>query len=209
MRVDLDGEFLEVARPTLAEALKAGIAAAERRGVLIVGVTADGRTLEGSELEQHSDVPGVFASVSLLAASPGLLVERTLREAAAAVDEIRASQARVAELVDIGDTTGALEHLKGVFATWSAVREVIDRGGRLLGRDLMAMEPASIDAKRPVEACMLGLTQGLQEVKRALETDDWSLLSDVVGHRLEALATDWSMVLGALADEIAGDGGGR
>jgi hypothetical protein len=46
-------------------------------------------------------------------------------------------------------------------------------------------------------------------VKRALETDDWSLLSDVVGHRLEALATDWSMVLGALADEIAGDGGGR
>lgn len=198
-----------MARPTLAEALKAGIAAAERRGVLIVGVTADGRALEGSELERPSDEPGTFSSVSLISASPGLLVERTLREAAAAVDEVRVSQAKVAELVDIGDTAAALERLQGVFATWSAVREVVDRGGRLLGRDLMAMEPASIDAKRPVEACMLGLSQGLQEVKRALERDDWSLLSDVMGHRLEALAKDWSMVLGAMADELVADGGGR
>lgn len=197
-----------MARPTLAEALKAGIAAAERRGVLIVAVTADGRPLDGAELEHPSDVPGTYGSVSLVGASPRLLVERTLREAAAAIDEIRSAQAKVAELVDIGDTTGALEHLKGVFATWSAVREVIDRGGRLLGRDLMAVEPASIDAKRPVEACMLGLTQGLQEVKRALEVDDWSLLSDVMGHRLEALAKDWSTVLNAVADEVAGDGGG-
>jgi hypothetical protein len=209
MRVDLDGEVLEVSRPTLAEALKAGIAAAERRGVLIVGVTADGRALEGAELERPSDEPSTFASISLISASPGLLVERTLREAAAAVDELRASQAKVAELVQIGDTAAALEHLQGVFATWSAVREVVDRGGRLLGRELLSMEPASIDAVRPVEACMLGLTQGLQEVKRALEREDWSLLSDVMGHRLEGLAKDWNVVLNALADEVAGDGGGR
>ncbi len=208
MRVDLDGEVLEVARPTLAEALKAGIAAAERRGVLIVGVTADGRTLDGPELERPSDEPGAFSSISLISATPALLVERTLREAAAAVDDVRHSQAKVAGLVDVGDTAAALEHLKGVFATWSAVREVVDRGGRLLGRDLVAMQPASIDAVRPVEACMLGLTQSLQEVKRALERDDWSLLSDVMGHRLDGLAKDWHMVLSALADEVAGDGGG-
>ena len=203
MRVDLNGQPLDISRPTLAEALRAGIAQAERQGIVIVGVVADGRPLEGPELERPSDEPSSYETVSFLAATPASLVERSLRDAAEAVAELGQLQPQVVELIHAGDTQQGLEKLQSIFTTWSAVRDVVERGGRLLHQDLMTMDLAGIDAKAPVQACMSGLSASLVQVKTALTNQDWSLLADVVGYELDGLAKDWKVVLSALADQVA------
>ncbi|MCX5688483.1 MAG: hypothetical protein NTV94_01600 [Planctomycetota bacterium] len=203
MRVDLDGHLLELPRPTLADALRVGITEADRRGVVIVTVLADGKPLQGPELEQPSEEPSPYQTISFLAATPASLVERSLRDAASAVQEIGTLQPRVVELINAGQTQQGLEELQSIFATWSAVRDVVERGGRLLRQDFLAIDLPGIDAKTPVQACMNGLSSSLVQIKLALSNQDWSLLSDVVGYELDGLARDWNMVLGALADQVA------
>lgn len=211
MRADLDGQVLTLDRPTLAGAFEAGIAEAERRGLLIVAVMADGKPLEPEAFAKPSDEVGAYRTVTFVGAKPAELVEDAIRQASAAAAGIGRSQPAVAQLIQSGETQGALEHLRDVFGTWNEVREAVERSGRLLQREF-ASEAAREESGAPsIKTCTEELAVALASVKRALELQDWSKLADLIGHELDVLATNWQRALDALADSIAAEhrsGGG-
>jgi hypothetical protein len=205
MRADLDGQVLTLDRPTLAGAFQAGIAEAERRGLFIVAVMADGKPLEPEAFAQPSDEVGAYQTVTFVGAKPAELVEDALRQAAAAVEGIARSQPAVAELIQSGNTPAALDHLREVFGTWMEVRDAVERSGRLLGREFAAEALPGLPGDAPVKACIEALAAALASVKAALEHQDWSRLADLIGHELDVLARTWKRMLDALADSVAAD----
>lgn len=206
MRASLDGVILTLDRPTLRAALEAGIAAAEAKGAMVVGVVADGAEIPQSELEDPSDTElreGGFQLIELTSVRPAALVARTLRDAAGAIDGLIASQEQAAAAIQAGDVQKGLSDLQEVFMTWQIIRDVVSRGGGVLKRDLAAIPSLpGIDAKEPVALCLSALIHTLKEVKKAVDTEDWSALSDQVGYTLDAMAKDWKVVLSALAEHV-------
>jgi hypothetical protein len=200
MHVELDGKVLNIPQTTLGEALRAARDVAEASGMLIVEVIADGKRLGDDELS-HVDNQ-TFADIRMFSVSPGSLVERSLRDASGVVEQIAELQQEVVSLIQRGQTREGLEQLQSVFSSWSAVREVVDQGGQILGIDLLAADAAGTQEHASGAACAAGLAASLTEIKRALADQDWSALSDVVGYQLDGLAGNWKAMLDARADAI-------
>lgn len=206
MLVTLDGVTLALDHPTVRTALEAGIAAAEAKGAMIVGVLGDNQELAQELLQEPPDTPGSpphFAHLAMSSVRPADLVARTLRDAAAAVDGLIASQQHAAAAIQEGKLQEGLVSLQEIFSTWQLVRDVISQGASVLKRDLTQLATLpGIDGNKPVQLCLNALVHTLREVKTSIDSEDWSALCDHVGFTLDAMAKDWKVVLGALADYV-------
>ena len=204
MQVLLDGLPLSVARPSLANAIQTAAADAQKRGRIIVEVKADGVVLSSDELGQPSDDPSTYSEVRLLSADPRELVRQTVLDAVEALESVRTEQANAMAQVQTGDVGGALQTLQGAFVTWQAARDVVARGAALLGIDLETVKLPGIDEDVTFQSATTSLMSHLSGLKEALNEQDWSALSDIVGFDLDADATTWHALLKAFAAYIKG-----
>jgi len=192
MKAFLDQKQIDVQRPTLAAALAAGAAEAERQGRIVVEVRADGRSVTGDELESPSDTEGA-AEISMVTAEPRALVSVTLGDAAEALDQARPTHSRAAELVQQGQLADAIGAMETVLGAWGAARAALDQGSLVLGQDLA---DGIEGAKQEID----GLASQLAELQRALADQDWSSVADVLAYELEPRAGAWSGLLRAASE---------
>lgn len=196
MRLYLDNEQIESAGQTLGEALRAGVAVAERRGRIVVEVQADGAAVPEGHLASPPGVAPYAEEIRLVSAEPRALVRTTLLEAADALDRCRAEQTRVAELLQVGKTVEAMDALSGIVGTWEAVRQAVQHGCTLLAvtpERAMAAEGAGGNPLSTL-ATLLGAA------KRAIAVEDWTSLADVLAYDLADEAARWRTGLVSLAD---------
>lgn len=202
MLVILDGTILNSDLTSLTEGLQAGIAAAEKKGTLIIEVKADGVPVGNEVLSGEKEHAGPVASLEMVSVRPRELMAQTLRNAAGALDEVEPKREMAAEKLAQGELQEAMDELQVVLSAWQTVQSITEKGGQLLGEDLTQAHLKAIDAQTPVADCIQALRHVLAELNNALAEQDWSRLGDIVAYDLEVLARDWKVVLGALADHV-------
>lgn len=200
MEVLLDGRPIQVSRPTLAAALRAGVAAAQSQGRMIVEVRADGEQIPDDMLTTPSDEIADAGTISLISVHPGELVGRTLRDAATALEETIAQQHRASELIQSGAPERAVELLSACFASWKTVNDVAERSAALLSLDLPGWRTPEGE---PFGEAIRGLREGLRALRDGLESQDWSGVSDTLSYDLDAQGRLWQRHLRALAAAVS------
>ncbi len=211
MKLYVDGTEVACPRPTLAAGLAAGAAYADSKRRVVIEVHADGSRLADDALTQPSDDPGLIGELRLTTADPRLLVQQTLLDASDALEQAAAEQHRTAELLQAGKTDQAIPALQGIFVTWQAACDIIEKSSALLRLDLGGVAVADPDHDRPLRADeqITELVAKLTEVKQALVAQDISALSDLLAFDLDNLAFRWQKLLRGLAAQTIGDKGTR
>jgi len=204
MQVLLDGQPLVVDRPSLASALEHAVASARGRGRIVVEVKGDGVVLSGDDLSSPSDSERPYQKLDMISADPRVLVRQTVLDAVEALESVRHEQARAMEQVQTGEVGEALTTLQGAFVTWQAARDVVSRGAQLLSIDLETVELQGVPEGVTFATATKDLLTHLAQLKNALEQQDWSALSDVVGYDLDSDAQHWHALLTGFADYIKG-----
>ncbi len=197
MRVTLDEQPVEIARPTIAEGLGRAIALAEERGRVVIEATLDGCPLSEDQLAEPPDTDMPGSELRLVSANPRALVRTTLYDTADALAESVARHRRAAELIESGRTDEAMDDLSEALSVWQAARDVVDQGGELLGEPFAASQAGGSLAQD-----IARLAKCLSEVKRCLAVQDWAALSDVLAFDMEELAESWKRQLIDLADQL-------
>lgn len=200
VEVLLDGRAIPIGRPTLAEALRSGVAAAQAQSRIIVEVKGDGRRIPDDLLAQPSDELTTIRVIELVSADPRALVTASLREAAAALDELRDQQQAAASAMHAGEAP--FDQLGTIFASWQAVRGVVDQAGAVLAIDVMN-KPLTIEGESDtISSAVADLSTHLRAMKDAMAAQDISAMADVLAYDLDAAATRWSRALLALAQSL-------
>ncbi|MEX2217235.1 MAG: hypothetical protein WD749_00620 [Phycisphaerales bacterium] len=198
MNAYLDGKPLTLPQPgTMAGALRAALADAERRGRVIVEVQIDGAKAPDSLLEEPPE-EAVGSEVRLLSVEPVALVRTTLMDAADALESARERQGRSAELIHAGKVEDALRPLSEAIETWQTVRDAVEKSAAMLNLRLSELKAGTPG----MEALVESLSGRLSEVRRALAGEDWSALADVLAYDMGDQADRWKSALIAAAEGL-------
>jgi hypothetical protein len=188
----LDDQPLDLPAPTIASALRAGIAAAEARGRMVVEVRLDGTAVGDALLKAPPDVP-LGAELRLITAELTALVGEALQAAAGALSQAGRDQAHAAELIRTARMDEAVSPLSAAVQAWNGVREAVAKSLGTLGPRFSGAAVAS-----GVDARAQALAAALAELRRCLEAQDWSGLADVLGEDLSAETVAWGRMLESL-----------
>jgi len=194
MKAYLDDKPIDVERPTLAGAVETATQHAARDGRVIVEVKIDGEVVSSDLLASPPETDLGQSEIALASADPRLLVRETLYDAAGALEQTRQGQIDCADQIQAGDMSDAFEALPKLLQEWQMVQEVLVGSARLLGTPVETLLPED-DA---VEA----LSNQLQQVRGAIERQDWSALSDTLAYDLAETAQQWSDMLTTIADGL-------
>lgn len=205
MQAFLDDDKLTLEAPSIAAAVDAARAEAERRGRIIIDVLADGSSIDGSLLEEPpSDAAGI-SELRMVTADPASFISVTLSDAADALEEARATQKQAATLIQQGDTDGAAEPIAAALGTWSVIRDVVEKSSRLADLD-PGGTTATLATGETVTgaACIEQLAEHLTTLREHLMGSDWVSLADVLAYDLDELAERWIALLRAMSASVSG-----
>ncbi|MGQ0628942.1 MAG: hypothetical protein ACT4PL_12690 [Phycisphaerales bacterium] len=168
---------------------------ARNAGRLIVEATLNGAPAPEEVLD--GDLPAE-GELRLTSADPGQLVGAVLRSAAAELEGASTAQRDAAIDLGRGDLAEAVNRLGTITAAWDKVQRAAVQGSAVLESCGRPQEAAAMHAA--LAPCSTGLAKHLVELRRALGTEDWSALADVLEGDLEDSVAQWQEVLLACAD---------
>lgn len=198
MRVYLDDHEMGVAASSLAEALRAAVAAAGARGRVIIELKADGSPVGDDDLAR-ADEPTSFQELRLVSADAKKLVRVSLLDAADTLEAAKRHQNRAAELIQSGELQPALDELREALSIWQLVRGAVDKGAELLS---LRLDELVLEDGTRVGDHTGGLKSSLALVKESLERQDWPALSDALAYDMGGRVVTWQGLLRSLADSI-------
>lgn len=201
MQVLLDDQPLPIDRPTLAAALRTAQEAARLRGRIIVEAFADGTQISDELLSRPSDEPVSINKLAMRSAEPRALVSFTLIDAAEALTHVAEDHDRVGRDIQAGKTEQALGKLGESIATWQAVCDILNKGATLLQLDLDSVTLPDGDPT-PLSGRFTSMLERLGSIRTALETQDFSALSDILLYDMAPLARQWSETLRLIAEMV-------
>jgi hypothetical protein len=198
MRVLVDDRSVGSEESSVAGAIRAGVADAERRGRIIIEAWADGRKMADEELIAPSFHDAGIRELKFVSADPRALVRVTLLDAAEMLESIRADHRAAADAILAGNTSGALEALGRSMAAWQLVRDAVHKG-----MDALGLTIADLPGELAVGPRVADLAFRLGEVRQLLATQDWAGLADALAYDMDEQVTAWDRLLRGLAD-VAG-----
>lgn len=205
MRVFVDERAVTPDRPTLAAAFEAGRRDAAARQRVIVEAKLNGLAMSDAQLDAPSDEPlDSTSDVRFVTAEPRALVRASMLDASDALEELERVLPGIAADLQSGRVGQGLEKLGGALGVWDAVRRVTEEGPSLLGVRTADVRIAhgSAQGPRALTEHVRELHTQLEEVKRALQAQDWSALADVLEGDLADGAVRWRGILREFADVV-------
>lgn len=160
-------------------------------GRLVIQAEADG---VGVPPEHLSTPPGnspYAREFSFRTADPVLLVRDALLQASDALRDLAPRQKAAAEKLQASETAAGVADLSDVLAVWEQSKQVLQLAQALGVCDGMSNQE---DAE-----ALTHLARSLTEVRRTLQTQDWSALSDTLAYDLPPLSARWSVIFANLA----------
>jgi len=199
MNVFVDDQPVTISVPTLAEAIRAARAEAQRHGRVVIDATLDGVSVPDELLSSPGEETFAGSDVRFATADPVDLVASTLRGVAEALHEAKAEHVAAAELIQQGQIENAMGRLTTALGVWEQARTAVINGSELLGYSIVASSTPSgtPSAQQAIDA----LAQRLGELKRAFVAQDWSGLSDTLAYDMPELADVWCKLLTGIADD--------
>ncbi|MDX2018497.1 MAG: hypothetical protein SFY95_12770 [Planctomycetota bacterium] len=202
MRVLVDEQAVGSDESSVAGAIRAGVAEAERRGRIIIEAWADGRKMADEELIAPAFHDAGIRELKFISADPRALVRVTLLDAADTLTTIREDQRSASDAILAGKTSEALEALGRCMATWQLVRDSVQKG-----MDALGLSMADLPGDLAVGPRVADLAFRLGEIRRMLTTQDWSGLADVLAYDMDEQAQAWERLLRGLSDVAASSRG--
>lgn len=204
MHVFLDDRAIGGEAASLAEALRAGVAAAERVGRMIVEVQADGERVSDEVLGDPARHPASIGEIRLLSADPVAMVADALKEAGLLLVEAKGRQGDAATAFVTGDLGAGTEHLKAVVGAWQSVQDAVSKSAAVLGIDLGTLEFQGGDGEmHPARDEIAGLAALLNDLLGAVSRQDWSASADVLDYDLAGAADLWGAMIRRLGEVAA------
>lgn len=202
MKIFLDEMPLAESAGSIDEAVRAAARSAELVGRVIVEVNADGRTLNSAELSAVEVAGAGVKELRVVSADPHALVSGVFRDAAGALDEIKAAQLAAADSCATGRGEGVHDQLRGVIDSWSRVQRALHEGAAMVGLRLGAVTVAGPDGAISADGLVRSLAESLGRVRRAVESQDTAALGDELGYDLADLADRWRDLFLALERQV-------
>lgn len=199
MKILVDEHLLAEPKPTLSEALSAGVLHAEGTGRVVVGVSLDGEPLDnealagstpdrtGEELVLSTEDPRVLAATSSEQAIEALVIAREI-------------QGKVADAIDAGSMEIAMPLLGEALEAWGAARRVVEYACEMMGIDPGEIEATGTTGAEAIERLAMTLTQ----LKEAIGASDLATISDLARYDLGELCESWCEILRVVRDRAAG-----
>ena len=203
MIVTLDGQRMEAdfASADTLQALIDRVRAEHLPDRLVVSVAVNGQVLLPEDLDARlSRPPAPQDQVDLESGDPRAIVADALRQAAEQLAAAGQAQQEVADQLNAGQVTEALERVGELVGVWQAGQQVVVRCCGLLGEDLTAVEYGG----RPIREHFSELAEKLRELRDAFEARDMVLLADLLHYEMPPLCQAWYGLFTHLADTIAG-----
>jgi hypothetical protein len=201
MRVFLDGQPLQLERATMASALHAASDAAQARGRVVVEVKVDGAIVSDTILSDPPD-EALGSEMKIISVEPRLLVRETLLDAVEALDRAGQEQTDAAGEIQSGRVENAMPLLQSAILKWQAVRDAVEKSASLLDIPLESRIAGPGGGERNLGQVVEGLAASLTQVRRALESEDWSGLADLLAYDMCEQIQSWQEMLRSLADGL-------
>jgi hypothetical protein len=200
MQVFLDGQRLNLERPTMASALRAGSDEAEKRGRVVVEVYVDGTMVSDTILSDPPD-QALGDEMRLVSVEPKMLVRETLLDAADALDKAQQEQTDAAEEIQCGRVEAAMPLLQNAVQKWQAVRDALEKSASLWDIPLSS-EVSGVSGPRSLNDVVDALAASLTDIRRCLEAEDWSGLADHLAYDMADQVRSWQGMLRSLAEGL-------
>ncbi|MFN0131866.1 MAG: hypothetical protein ACKVW3_04945 [Phycisphaerales bacterium] len=199
MRVYLDDQLVTEAAATFADAVRAAVEAASASGRLIIEAKVDGAMVEAAVLESPP-ARSLGAEAVFRAIDRGELVANALAEASEVLRVVSLDQTNAAELIQTGRVADALPRLSSALAGWQAVKDTVQScvDAVDLPRDRLAIARTDGSGIMTLTDLASSLAERLSELKRALGSDDWSAVADVLAYDMGEQADRWAKLLDQL-----------
>lgn len=180
---------------SIADALQeARVLAGEGRR-LIVAVRIDGEHASDDVLEMPPTGPSGAKEIRFETAAMADVVREAMEEVGESLRAASAAQDRCERLILSGEVEKAVSNLGDVVDHWQRVRTGVEACALLLGATPGTLR---VEDGRTLEELATTLRAGLEEVKRALRTEDWSALGDVLHHEMAREVGAWAGVADTL-----------
>ncbi|CAN5689930.1 hypothetical protein BH11PLA1_BH11PLA1_02690 [soil metagenome] len=188
---------------SLASALAAARAAAQQTGRVIIEATWDGELISDDILADPPKTPLAQRELRFATADPRALVSATMHELGDVVQRLDLLQQEAADSLRAGDMTSALSGLSEAIEVWDTLRRAVQEGPALLGvalNDLTVRDPAGTPIS--LTAAIGGLSDVMNDLKAALENQDWAALGDLLDGEMNAQAKRFVGILRDLAGQL-------
>ncbi|MEP0847628.1 MAG: hypothetical protein HRF50_12530 [Phycisphaerae bacterium] len=167
---------------------------------LVVGVAINGRELIDDELQARLAVPiEAGAQIDLESGDARQVAADALRDSAAQLEAAADEQVQIADTLQAGSTSDAVQQFSAVLDTWHGCRRTLTETAALLR---MRLEHTNIGG-RPVGEHLVELVNKLRELRDAFDARDFVLLADLLRHEMPGLCRSWAKRLRELAEYIA------
>lgn len=177
---------------TLEEALRLIQAEHCTPGHLVVALRCDGAEVASDTMVAKLAEPVADVKrLDVFTSSKQTLVIETMARASASLDETAASCQRIAELLQQGQTSEAVEALGRCLHVWQQIHEALSKSIEMLGMDPQAVTVGDL----PLMEAIAQPKQVLLQIKEALMSRDYVMLSDILQYEFGETTDLWHRIV--------------
>jgi hypothetical protein len=164
-------------------------------GRLLTTILCDGEPVATARLDDVlGSLTGQFARIEFQSSDARGLAIESLREVGATLAQADPSRTLAADRLNQGQVGSGMEALGECFRAWGRAHEAVVKVSALLNLDLSEEQVGD----RPVAEWLEDVRDRLNEIKGAIEANDYVTVSDCLRYELDGLSGEWGQLIDAL-----------
>lgn len=164
-------------------------------GRIVVGIRCDGREVApgamASTLRQNA---GEMQRIDVVTGTAEELVIDALQQATRSLDDSEDASRRAADLLVEGQTREGIQLLGECSQVWKQVHDALSRSIEMLNVDVASLEVRDLSFQQAIERPR----DVLQQIKQALQAQDYVTLADVLQYEFIEAAELWRVLIATI-----------
>jgi len=170
----------------------------QRKNRLVVNVLIDGREPDMDRMGLLRQSPINGHTVYIETADPAEMARGVLDGVAEQLLEADRQRTEAADFLQQNQNIRAMEKLAGCFSAWQNAQQSIEGVAQLMRLDLHTI----VAEGRVVPDILLDFAEQLRQIKSALESRDFVMLSDILVYETTQASAQWRAILAAIAERL-------
>ncbi len=167
---------------------------------MVVALRCDSSDVPSDALDVVLGLPASqFERIELQTQPIQALLRQTLAQARQIFEEATEPRHHIADLLEEGKHSEAMEPLQTMFASWKQIQDTVIVTARTLNADMDHLEVGGVRLLDMVET----MRDMLNELVSGIRNQDFVLVGDVLRYELDEPLQHWFGVLDELADRVA------
>lgn len=165
---------------------------------LVIKIQCNGQELVGDEMETGLSKPvSAYEKLEVTTSSRENLITDAMSQASISLQETETSCQQVAEMLTEGNSAEGIEALGQCLQIWQQIHEAVGKSIIMLGIDpdniMIQDESFETVIRKPKEI--------LLQIKKALQSQDYVMLADILQYEFKEVTDQWHMVIAKIRQE--------